>query len=136
MPFRGAGGTNGGSPNFFIGLAMIIAGFYLLMNSIVITPPAFGFGRAMFNIGQVPVTSGMVVVPFIFGVGMVFYNRRNWLGWLLAGGAIVALMAGAIASIQFRFARLSAFDLLVIFVLLFGGLGLFLSSLRDHNAKD
>ena len=35
---RGAGGTDGGSLTFFIGLAMMIAGGYLLLSNIVIRP--------------------------------------------------------------------------------------------------
>lgn len=133
MPIKGAGGTAGGTPQFFIGLAMMIAGFYLLLNSIIVSPPAFGFGRAMFRIGPMPVTTGMILFPFIAGVALIFYNAKNWLGWLLAIGAVIALMAGVVASIEFRFARLSAFDILVILVLAFGGLGLLLRSLIDQS---
>jgi hypothetical protein len=73
----------------------------------------------------------MVMIPFMFGVGMVFYNARNYLGWLLAGGSLVALVFGVISSIQFTFQSMSAFDLIVILVLSVGGLGLFLSSLKS-----
>jgi len=98
---RGAGGTDGGTGTFLIGLAMMIAGGY-----------------------------GMILIPFIFGVGLVFYNSRNWIGWLLAIGSVIALVAGVIANLTLQFGRLNAFDLLVILVLLFGGVGLFLRSLR------
>ncbi len=129
MPFRGAGGTGGGEGSFFLGLIMMIAGGYLLLRGIVVQPQ-LGFGSRMFGIGGFQVTTGLVLVPFMFGVGMVFYNSRNWLGWFLAGGSVVALVFGVIASINFTFARMSAFDLLVILVLLVGGIGLFLRSLR------
>jgi hypothetical protein len=69
-------------------------------------------------------------VPFAFGVGMIFYNSRNWIDWLLAGGSVVALVVGVIASINFTLVRMSAFDLLVIIIVLVGGIGLFLRSLR------
>jgi hypothetical protein len=36
---------------------------------------------------------------------------------------------------QFRFAAMSVFDLIVILVLFIGGVGLFLSSLRDMTQK-
>lgn len=130
MPYRGAGGRKGGEGSFLIGLVMMIAGAYLLLQSIVVRPD-FSLGRQLYSVGGIPVTSGMVLVPFIFGVGMVFYNARNWLGWLLAGGSIVALVFGVIASIDFQFARMTAFELLVILILLVGGIGLFLRSLRE-----
>lgn len=131
MARRGAGGNQGGTGSFLLGVVMMIAGGYLLLQSIQIRPN-FGLGASLFNVAGVPVTSGMVLVPFMFGVGMVFYNARNWIGWGLAGASLIALIAGVIASINFQFARMSVFDLIVILVLLVGGLGLFLRSLRDR----
>ena len=129
MPYRGAGGTGGGEGAFFLGLIMMIAGGYLLLRGIIVQPQ-LGFGSQMFAIGGFPVTTGMILVPFAFGVGLIFYNSRNPLGWLLALGSVLALVVGVIASITFTFTRTSAFDLLVIIVLLVGGIGLFLRSLR------
>jgi hypothetical protein len=129
MPYRGASGTRGGEGNFFIGIVMMIAVGYLLLRGIMVRPQ-FGVGNAMYSIVGFPVTTGLVLVPFAFGVGMIFYNSRNWIGWLLAGGSVVALVVGVIASINFTLVRMSAFDLLVIIILLVGGIGLFLRSLR------
>lgn len=125
----GAGGTKGGTGQFVIGLLMMVGGFYLLLNAIVVRP-GFGLGARVFAVGGLPVTSGMVLIPFGFGIGLVFYNSKNWLAWGLAIASLVALIFGVIANTTLQFARLSAFDLLVIIVLLTGGLGLFLRSLR------
>lgn len=127
---RGAGGSDGGTGQFFIGLAMMVAGGYLLLNGIIIRPQ-FGLGMGLFRMGGVQVTTGMVLIPFIFGVVLIFYNGRSWIGWALSAGSLIALVAGVIASIQLTMGRMSAFDLLVILVLFFGGLGLFLRSLRE-----
>ena len=132
MAYRDAGGTNGGAGSFFIGLAMIIVGFYLLLRGITVRP-SFGMGGQMFSIGGFPVTTGMVLVPFAFGVGMLFYNGRSIAGWFLSIASILSLMAGVIASINFSLVGISAFDLIVIFVLLFGGIGLFLRSLASRK---
>ncbi len=126
---RGAGGTDGGTGGFLIGLIMMIGGGYLLLNGIVVRPN-FGFGSRVIGIGGFSITSGMVLIPFMFGVGMIFYNSRNWIGWLLAGGSMVALIFGVIANMTLQLTRMSAFDLIVILVLLVGGIGLFLRSLR------
>ncbi|MEM1102400.1 MAG: hypothetical protein AAGH73_12850 [Pseudomonadota bacterium] len=126
----GAGGSDGGTGTFFIGLAMMVAGGYLLLNGIVIRP-VFGLGLGLFRLGGVQVTTGMVLIPFVFGIALIFYNSRSWTGWALAAASLIAMVAGVIASIQLTLAGLSAFDLLVILVLLFGGLGLFLRSLRS-----
>lgn len=130
MARRGAGGTDGGEMSFLIGLIMMCGGGYLLLRSIIIRP-TFGFSTSIYSFGGFAVTSGMVLIPFIFGVGLIFYNSRNWLGWLLAGGSLVALVFGVIANLNMQFAQMSAFDLIVILVLLVGGIGLFLRSLRS-----
>jgi len=129
---RGAGGTNGGSGAFFLGLIMMCGGFYLLLNSIVVTSP-FGFGMRLYSYGGFGVTSGMIMIPFLFGVGLIFYSAANWLGWLLTIGSLVALIFGVLASVNFSFRPMSAFDLIVILVLCFGGTGLFLRSLRPSS---
>lgn len=126
---RGAGGSDGGTGSFLIGLIMMIGGGYLLLNGIVVRPN-FGIGSRVFGIGGVSITSGMVLIPFMFGVGMIFYNSRNWIGWILAVGAMIALVFGVIANMTLQLERMSAFDLIVILVLLVGGIGLFLRSLR------
>lgn len=130
MTIRGAGGTSGGVGQFFLGLAMMCGGFYLLLQSIYVSS-SFGWGARLFGMGGLGVTGGMLLIPFVIGVGMVFYNGRNWLGWILAGGAIVALIVGVLASVSFNLRGMTAFELLTILVLAVGGIGLFLRSLRD-----
>ncbi|CAA0091159.1 Uncharacterised protein [BD1-7 clade bacterium] len=131
---RGAGGTSGGIGQFFIGLFMLVAGGYLLLNSIVVRS-SFGFGYRLYSYGGYGVTSGMVMFPFIIGIAMVFYNSRNPFGWILSLGSVAALVAGVISSIRFSMVGMSAFDLIMILVLGFGGLGLFLRSLRDIDRR-
>ncbi|MCK0119239.1 hypothetical protein MWU61_01705 [Loktanella sp. F6476L] len=126
---RGAGGSDGGEFNFLIGLVMMVAGGYLLLSNIVIRP-IFGMGTRAFGMGGYDVTTGMILIPFMFGVAMVFYNGRSKIGWGLAIGSVIALVVGVISNLTLQFSNLSAFDLLVILVLLFGGIGLFLRSLR------
>lgn len=131
---RGAGGSSGGVGEFLMGLTMMCGGFYMLLNAIMVKS-SFGVGMQLYGFnaygGAYAVTSGMVMIPFMFGVGIIFYNGKNFLGWLLAGGSLVALIFGVIASIRFEFRSMSAFDLIVILVLSVGGLGLFLRSLRE-----
>ena len=126
---RGAGGKDGGELSFLIGLIMMVAGGYLLLSNIVIRP-VFGFGTRAFGLGGVNVTTGMLLIPFMFGVAFIFYEGRSKIGWALAIGSVIALIAGVISNLTLQFSALSAFDLLVILVLLFGGIGLFLRSLR------
>ncbi len=126
---RGAGGSDGGVGRFFIGLIMLIAGGYLFLNAIHVTN-RFSLGFGLYSFGGFRLTTGMVLIPFIFGVGIIFYNSKNWLGWLLTVGSLVMLGFGVISSISFRMRPMSAFELLTILVLVAGGAGIFLSSLR------
>lgn len=108
---------------------MCIAGAYLFLNAVRVSY-GFVFGHTLFHIGSAPMTGGMILLPLAFGVGMIFWNARNPLGWLLACGSLLALCVGVIASIHFSLAGMSLFELLVILVLLCGGAGLVLGSLR------
>lgn len=130
---RGAGGTSGGIGAFFVGLIMLCVGVYLLLNAITVTTH-FGMGMRLYNFnamgGQYSLTSGGILIPFMFGVGFIFYNSKNWIGWILAFGSLAALIAGVIMSIQFSFRSMTAFDLILILVLAVGGLGTLLRSLR------
>ncbi len=132
MAFEGAGGTSGGIGRFFIGLVMIVAGGYLLLDAIHVTN-TFGMGTALYQFGGFRLTSGLVLIPFIFGIGFVFYNSKNPLGWILVIASLIMLGFGVIANIHFRLRAMSAFELLMILGLFIGGIGLFLSSLRKFD---
>jgi uncharacterized protein len=135
---KGAGGTSGGVGSFFIGIAMMCGGFYMLFNAIRVNSnfgmgsPIYGFHAGGYNVG---LTSGMVMIPFIFGVGILFYNAKNIFGWILSMGSLVALIFGVISSLHFSMKSMSSFDLIIILVLCAGGLGIFLKSLRNIEVK-
>lgn len=134
---RGAGGNEGGVGRFFIGLIMIIAGGYLLLSNVMVTTHfgRFGFGMGSFGSVQNFTTSGYIFFPFMFGIGFVFYNSKNFIGWFLLLASAVMLIFGVISSINLRMNTMSSFNLITILVLLLGGIGLFLSSLR-HLPKE
>ncbi len=133
---RGAGGTSGGVGEFLIGLVMMCGGFYMLFNNIVVRSN-FGMGMRLYGFhafgAQYGITTGMVLIPFIIGIGMVFYNAKNWIGWVLVLGSLTALVFGVISSIHFSMRTMTSFELLTILVLAIGGLGLFLRSFRAHG---
>ena len=129
---RGAGGTEGGAERFFIGLIMIIAGGYLFLNSVHITNQ-FHLRHTLYSFRTFQLTSGMVLIPFIFGIGFVFYNYKSILGWLLTAASLIMFGFGIISSLQFSLRSMSAFELIMILVLLVGGIGLFLSSFRTYG---
>lgn len=130
MSLKGAGGTQGGIGRFFIGLSMFLGGGYLLLNAIQVNND-FYMGYSLFSLGRFQVTSGIIMIPFMIGVGMIFFNASNYVGWLLALGSLTLLIFGVISSTHFTLRPMSAFELIMILILLVGGLGLFLSSFRN-----
>ncbi|NQZ58332.1 MAG: hypothetical protein HRT88_12805 [Lentisphaeraceae bacterium] len=130
---NGAGGTEGGIGKFFLGLAMLIAGGYLFFNSIEV---GFHWGRGMYRMGNFNVTGGMVLFPFIIGIGFIFYNFESIIGWILSAASVIMLTVGVISSINFHMRRMTSFDLMMILTLMFGGLGLFLSSLKGQKRSN
>lgn len=135
---NGAGGTSGGIGHFFIGLIMMCTGFYMLLNAISVTS-SFNFSSRLFGFAamgnNVGITGGMIMIPFIFGIGFIFYDSKKLIGWILSVGSLAALVFGVVASVKFSMRSMSAFELVVIFVLAIGGLGLFLRSLKKIDAK-
>ncbi len=129
----GAGGTRGGELQFFLGIAMMCGGFYMLFNSMIVNAH-FGLGYRLYSFGafggQYGITGGMILIPFLIGVGFIFYNFKSLIGWILAIGSLVAMLFGVLSTLNISFRTMTAFDLIVILVLSFGGLGLFLNSLR------
>jgi hypothetical protein len=126
---NGAGGTSGGVGQFFLGLVLMCGGFYLLLNNVVVSSN-FGIGSRLFGIGGYGVTGGMILVPLVIGIAMIFYDAKSAFGWLLAVASFGAMVFGVIASVSLNLRTMTAFELLCILALAFGGLGLFLRSLR------
>jgi len=121
---KGAGGTSGGVGQFFLGSGMAIAGGYLLLSQITVRTSfwrIWGYDA-----------SGSLFIPFLLGVGLLFANGSSKLGWLLTAGSLVALIAGVLVNLNVYFAQTSLWNALVIFVLLAGGIGLIVRSLREQ----
>lgn len=129
---HGAGGTEGGLEKFFIGLAMMIGGGYLLLDAIRVTT-LYHWQMSLYRFGGFNLTSGTILIVFIFGVGILFYNAKLIFGWILTAGSMMALIFGVLRRLQFHLEPMSLFDLSLILVLLFGGIGLFLNSLSDQQ---
>jgi hypothetical protein len=123
---RGAGGTPGGLGSFFTGLAMVIAGGYLLLARVTVTGSYWDFGgRNAF---------GLSLIPLLAGIGLLFFSARSWLGWLLTGAGALIIVVGIIANLRIFLAPTSLFDTLMILGLIAGGIGLVARSLRAMPA--
>lgn len=132
---KGAGGTEGGIRNFFLGIFMMGAGFYMLLSKIVVTS-GFGMGYSLYRFGGAGgsggfgLTTGMIFIPLLFGIGWIFYNAKSVWAWMLTVTSLGAMIFGVISSLKIRMMPMNSFDFIVILVLAFGGIGLFLNSLK------
>ncbi len=122
--FRGVGGTSGGIGEFLIGLAMTVAGAYLLTNWVVVTS-SFWTMRG-YN------TFGLSLLPLIFGIGILFFNGKSIVGWILLFIGVVVIFTAIIMNLQIYFHPTSLFNTIAMLILLFGGIGLIARSLRSH----
>lgn len=119
---RGAGGTPGGLGEFFSGLAMAIAGGYLLLQQVTVSSGVWQlWGYNAF---------GLSLVPLLVGIMMLFFDGKSKLGWLLTLGGALIILAGIITNLTIFFRPTSLFNTILILVLLFGGVGLIARSLR------
>ncbi|MBZ0239046.1 MAG: hypothetical protein K8M05_42440 [Deltaproteobacteria bacterium] len=124
MELRNAGGTQGGTGLFLVGLAMFSAGLYLLFQQIDVHGGYWRWGMGNES------SFGLTLVPLLAGVGVLFWNGSSKVGWLLAGIGLVILVAGIISNMQIHWRRTSLFNALVMLVLVAGGLGMMARALR------
>jgi hypothetical protein len=121
---KGAGGTEGGIGQFFVGVAMAVGGGYLLTQQVHVTS---GFWSLLG-----PDTFGLSLLPLLIGVGVLFFDGRSTLGWLLTSLGALIIVLGILMNLRIYFATTSLFNTLVMLILLAGGLGLIARSLRPY----
>lgn len=123
--FRGAGGTQGGITEFFLGLGMAIAGAYLLTTQVVVTSSFWSvWGYNAF---------GLSLLPLIIGIGLLFFNGKSIAGWLLLFAGVIIIFTGIIVNLQIYFQPTSLFNTIIMLVLLAGGIGLIARGIAVHK---
>jgi len=89
---RDVGGTKGGVGWFLGGLAMMIAGLYLLMQQVTVHGGYWGSGSGWGRVGGGGGMSfGLTLVPLLVGVAILFFDGKSRLGWLLVGGGLLII---------------------------------------------
>lgn len=115
---------------FFVGLLMLCVGGYLFMQNIqVSTSDIFRFslmGRRM---------DGLIFVPLIASIIFLFY-RYNIVSKICCGLSFFLIAANVIMNLRLTWSSTSLFATVVIFVLLFGGLGLVTKTLFANPDGD
>lgn len=122
---KNVGGTPGGLWEFLVGLAMAVAGGYMLISRVIVTSGFWNWGG--YN------TFGLSLLPLIVGIGFVFFNGRSLIGWLLVFIGSVIILAGIIMNLQIYFQPTTLFNTIMMLVLLAGGIGLVARSVVAHG---
>ena len=125
MSTKGAGGTAGGVGQFFLGLAMAVAGAYLITNQVTVSSGFWGYFG--------PHTFGLTLLPLVFGIGMLFFDGKSVVGWVLTIVGAVIIFVGILVNLQIYFRPTSLYSTIVMLVLLAGGIGLVARSLRTYS---
>ena len=103
---------------FFVGLVMTVVGGYLFMQNVeVYASSIFSFrlmGRDM---------DGLIFVPLIASVIFLFY-RYSMVSKICCALSVVIIIANVIMNLHLYWKATSLFATLIIFILLFGGVGL------------
>ncbi len=120
--FEGPGGTPGGTGMFLFGLALAIAGGYLILNQVQVTSGYWAWWGGN--------TFGLTLIPLVIGIGLLFFNGKSIAGWLLAGGGAVIIFVGILANLQIYFERTSLFNTILMLTLFAAGLGLMARALK------
>ena len=130
--FEGAGGTPGGIGEFFIGLFVAAIGFYLLFSHVQVHSSYwnfFGFG------GGYGRSFGISLIPLLFGIGILFVNAKSVLGWFLAVGGLLFILAGILVNLDIHFRSTSLMNTLIMLAMIAAGLGLIVKGLRPHRSR-
>ena len=124
---RGAGGTPGGIAEFFLGLAMVVAGAYLITNRLVVVSGFWSLGGYS--------AFGLSLIPLIIGIGLLFFNGKSIAGWLLSFISVVIIFTGVLLNLHIYFQATSLFSTIVMIVLLAGGIGLIFRAIKPHGRE-
>lgn len=115
---------------FFIGLVMMVVGGYLFMQNVEVTTASiFRFslwGRRM---------DGLIFIPLIASIVFLFfkYNTVSKICCLLS---MLIIIANVLMNLEIWWNATSLFATIVIFILMFGGLGLVMRTVfANPNGK-
>lgn len=108
---------------FFVGLLMMCVGGYLFMQNVMVdTTMIFHFSLFGHRL------DGLIFVPLIASLIFLFYkyNRASKICCFLS---VMLIFANVIANLRMSWLGTTLFATIIIFILLFGGLGLVLRTL-------
>ena len=121
MAIRGAGGTEGGIGQFFLGLAITGAGVAMFLHRV----------NVMSNFGSLfGGHAGLILVPLALGLALLFFSGKSLLGWLLTVGSLGAVLLALLSNLTLFFAPTSFFATVAMLTFMAIGVVMMARSLR------
>jgi len=76
---------------------------------------------------------GVILLPMLIGIAMLFYNNRSIIGWVLTCGGMSIIILGIIMGLRIKFMPITLFEGLIMFGMLFAGIGIVFRTVRYVN---
>ena len=135
---RGSGGTQGGVPQFAIGMFLAALGTYLFFHSVRVSSMEHGIisgmGRGRGGLWETT-SMGIIFVPLFIGVIALFFDSRMRWAWWVTYLGIGVLAVEILSRARFRF-DMNLMHLIGIIVLFCAGVGLMLRSYQPLGGDD
>jgi uncharacterized protein len=135
---HGAGGTQGGIGQFFVGLALACVSAYLFFDSVHVSTAPSGWISGLIGGhagGLSTVSAGLLFLPFFLGVMALFVNAKQTWAWILTWAGLGILVVEILSRLRF-FMEMKLTHLLILVALMAAGCGLIFRSFRDFVALD
>ena len=119
------GGTSGGLGEFLTGLLLMMVGFYMIFTNTIVYTSFWGFrGHSLI---------GPLIILFMVGLVFLFVDGQSWIGRLVCGGSVLAMVVGIVMNLRFHFKGMTLLSALIMFGLPAVGFGLIIRSLKTHG---
>ena len=115
---------------FLGGLAMLIAGLFILSQKVMVYSGFFGHGL---NIGGFYMSNGLIMIPFIIGVVWMFASEGSFPSKVFTAMGVLIIVLAIILTTNIRMVRITLYEWVLILVLIFGGAGLLARMLFATN---
>ena len=108
---------------FLFGLALSIAGGYLIMNQVQVTSGYWQWWGTN--------TFGLTLIPLVIGLGLLFFDGRSIAGWALTLGGAIIIFVGILANLEMYFRQTTLFNVILMLTLFAAGLGLMARAVKS-----
>lgn len=108
---------------FLFGLALSIAGGYLIMNQVQVTSGYWQWWGTN--------TFGLTLIPLVIGLGLLFFDGRSIAGWALTLGGAIIIFVGILANLEIYFRQTTLFNVILMLTLFAAGLGLMARAVKS-----